>query len=326
MNDRLLTLALALGLLALPTGCPSTDDDDSADDDDTTSDDDDTTGDDDDSAATVTELTLSADVTETDTRGSITLTVTADWSDGAEETVDETDGVVFGTNAKGSGPVVINAGVMTSAWINIIEVTATYEGVTSPAVTVTFLGAAPQVGDLILHELLVDGTAGDANGDCTTDGDQDAFVEFLNTADVELDLEGLQLLERDFDPNLPRHTFAADTSVGPGQALVVFGGGSADISPAGASVFVADNASDPGTQLYLHLDPTGDIVKLRDGAGTLLVEFAYGSESDPVIDANLDEAITLDPQVTGTTWAAHSSLTGAVGDYSPGTLADGTAF
>jgi hypothetical protein len=192
---------------------------------------------------------------------------------------------------------------------------------------VDFVGAPVLVGDLIVHELLADGTAGDANGDGATDGDQDAFVEFLNTTAVELDLEASIVTERDFDPNLPRHTFDAGDSVKPGQALVIFGGGSADITPTGATVVIADNAADPGQQLYLHLDPTGDIIRLRNPAGDLVAELAYGSEgTNDLPNANIDEAITLSPQVTGTTFDAHTAVAGSAVDFSPGTMADGTAF
>ena len=339
MTNRLLLL-LTLGLLAAPVaGCPGeADDDDSSvgddddatgDDDDATGDDDDATGDDDDSAGvTVTGLTINVDASSVDTRGTINVTFEATWSDSNTSNPTEADGLTatFTTTA-GSDEDSWAEPALTSKYIATIEIGASYEGVDATTVTVDFTGASVNTGDLIVHEVLVDGTSGDANGDGTTDGNQDAFIEFLNTTDVELDLEGCQVLERDFDPNLARHTFGAGDSVLPNQAIVVFGGGSADITPAGATVVIADNASDPGTQLYLHLDPNGDIVKFRNAAGDLVTELPYGTEgTNGEPDANLDESITRSPQVTGTTWDAHTTVAGTPDLFSPGTQADGTAF
>ena len=346
VNNRLLLL-LTLGLLAATVaGCPSTvvddddatgddddatgdDDDATGDDDDATGDDDDSAGDDDDSAAnTVTSLTVTADASMTDTRGAIALSFSALWSDGTTTTPLEADGLsVSFTTTEGTDDESYSEPTLTSAYIATIEIVATYEGVDSDVTSVEFVGAPVLVGDLIVHELLADGTAGDANGDGTTDGDQDAFVEFLNTTAVELDLEASVVTERDFGTNLPRHTFDAGDSVKPGQALVIFGGGSADVTAAGATLVVADNASDPGQQLYLHLDPAGDIIQLRNPTDEVVAELAYGTEGvNQLPNANIDEAITLSPQVTGTTFDAHTVVAGSMLEFSPGTMADGTTF
>jgi hypothetical protein len=347
VTDRILLL-LTLGILAAPlSGCPSTptddddatsddddatsdDDDATSDDDDATSDDDDATSDDDDSAGpTVTALTVTADATTATTRGAITLSFSADWSDLSVTAPTEADGltVTFTTTA-GTDDETWSEPTLSSEFIATIDIVASLDGVDSAPVTVDFTGAPVLAGDIIVHEVLVDGTAGDANGDGTTDADQDAFVEFLNTTSVELDLAGCTVTERDFDPSLPRHTFDQGDSVKPGQALVVFGGGSADITPAGATVVVADNASDPGTPLFLHLDPNGDIVRFRNAAGDLVDELAYGSEGTGGLpDANLDESITRSPQLTGTSWDAHGTVAGDPSViFSPGTLADGSSF
>ena len=352
MTTRIWTLLAALGLLTLPlAGCPADDDDDSSvgddddatgddddatgDDDDATGDDDDATGDDDDSAGddddsagpVVTALTLSASTKTTDTRGTIQITITADWDDTSTTNPTEADGVVFTlANTGGTDSGVWAEPDVTSINAGTYDLSATYEGVTSNTLNLAFTAATPGTGDFIIHELLVDGTAGDANGDGTTNVDQDAFVEFLNVSGVELDLEGLTVTERDFGTNLPRHTFDAGDSVLAGQAVVVFGGGSADITPAGAFVTVADNENDPGTQLFLNLDPTGDIIALNDAAGEL-VSLAYGSEgTNGLPDANIDEAITLSPQISGTAWDAHSTVAGTADLFSPGTQADGSVF
>ena len=209
-----------------------------------------------------------------------------------------------------------------------VDVTASFMGVDSNTLTLTFTPSAILVGDLIVHELLVDGTAGDANGDTTTDQDQDAFVEFLNVSGVELDLFDCTITERDFSVNLPRHTFDAGDSVLAGQTVVVFGGGSADITPAGAFVTVADNAGDSGNLLALNLDPVGDIIEIRDPADAVIAGLSYGTEgAGGLPDANIDESITLSPQITGTAWAAHTVVSAsATALFSPGTQADGSAF
>jgi hypothetical protein len=342
---RLWTLLAALALLTFPlAGCPSDDDDDSSDDDDTTADDDDTTGDDDDttgdddddddddddsSAATVSTVTISVASKTADTRTSLALTITADWSDSATTNPTEADGVVVTlTNTAGTDSAAYAEPDIASVNAGTFDVQASYMGVDSNTLSISFTPSAILVGDLVVHELLVDGTAGDANGDTTIDADQDAFVEFLNTSGVELDLFDCTITERDFGVNLPRHTFDAGDSVLAGQAVVVFGGGSADVSPAGAFVTVADNAGDSGNLLALNLDPAGDIIEIRDPADAVIAGLSYGSEGTAGLpDANIDESITLSPQITGTAWGVHNVVAGsATALFSPGTQADGTAF
>ena len=53
----------------------------------------------------------------------------------------------------------------------------------------------------------------------------------------------------------------------------------------------------------------------------------YGNEAGGAPNANIDEAITLDPQLTGSSYSPHSQVAGdAAVLYSPGTLADGSSF
>ena len=358
MNSTLNLWLLALsGLLLFGCPTPADDDDSSADDDDTTVDDDDTTvddddttaddddttaddddttaddddsGDDDDSAvATVSTLTISVASATADTRTSIALTITADWSDSATTNPTAADGATVAlVTTAGTDSAVYAEPDIGSINASTVDVTASFMGVDSNTLTLTFTPSAILVGDLIVHELLVDGTAGDANGDTTTDQDQDAFVEFLNVSGVELDLFDCTITERDFSVNLPRHTFDAGDSVLAGQTVVVFGGGSADITPAGAFVTVADNAGDSGNLLALNLDPVGDIIEIRDPADAVIAGLSYGTEgAGGLPDANIDESITLSPQITGTAWAAHTVVAAsATALFSPGTQADGSAF
>ncbi len=184
-------------------------------------------------------------------------------------------------------------------------------------VSVTFEAAAVVAGAGVLYEFLVDGTAGDANGDGTTHADEDEFVEFVNISGVELDFEGAQLFESDIVAQA-RFTFEAGT-VQPGEAVVIFGGGSPAAAPAGSQFFAG-----PDNPFYLSLDSPGDIINLLDAGGSSILSVGYGDEVGGAPNANIDEAITLDPQITGSFYEPHSDV--GTGLFSPGTLADGSSF
>ena len=43
-------------------------------------------------------------------------------------------------------------------------------------------------------------------------------------------------------------------------------------------------------------------------------------------DATVGKSFNLNPDITGTAYALHDAVTGAVGTFSPGKKSDGTAF
>lgn len=179
-------------------------------------------------------------------------------------------------------------------------------------------------GKIVFNEVLSDGSTDiDPNGgDDSGDSLEDEFIEFVNVSDEAIDLGGFTILEETM-PNVPRHTFAPGTVLGPGLAAVVFGGGDATEATATAMFFVA-NAADPGLPYGLSLNNDGDAVKLLDAAGALVAEFNYGGDSG--LEPAFDESLTRLPDKTGE-FVPHSQAAGAEGAiFSPGTKLDGTGF
>ena len=143
---------------------------------------------------------------------------------------------------------------------------------------------------------------------------------------MEVDLEGAGVFESELI-SVARHTFDAGDTLLPGHAVVVFGGGSPAVGPTNSIWVAADNLGDPGSPGYLHLDPLGDVIELRNAAGDTVVELGYGNKVGGAPNANIDQSITLDPQLTGTTYSPHSDVASdPAALYSPGTLADGATF
>lgn len=179
-------------------------------------------------------------------------------------------------------------------------------------------------GKIVFNEVLSDGSTDvDPNGgDDSGDSLEDEFIEFVNVSADPIDLGGFTILEETM-PNVPRHTFAPGTMLGPGLAVVVFGGGDAPDATATAMFFVA-NAADPGLPYGLSLNNDGDAVKLLDAAGALVAEFNYGGDSG--LEPAFDESLTRLPDKTGE-FVPHSQAADAQGAiFSPGTKLDGTSF
>ena len=179
-------------------------------------------------------------------------------------------------------------------------------------------------GLLVINEVLTDGAV---DGDPNADGDApdatgDEFVELVNAGDTPLDLSGFKIFETNM-PFVARHTFEAGTSLNPGMAIVVFGGGSAP-DDTGTAQFVVANAADPGIPLGLALNNDGDALSVLDAEGLHVASFSYGPGS--AMEALTDESMTRQPDISGPfighTWAAGSP--DAL--FSPGTRADGTSF
>jgi hypothetical protein len=188
-------------------------------------------------------------------------------------------------------------------------------------VTVSVVPAGP--GDLAINELLADpATTADVNGDGAFDPVDDEFVEIANAADVTVDLSGVTLWDADL--LLARHTFPDGTVLRAGEALVVFGGGDPSaLSAPFASFFAASNA-DVGLRYGVAMNNEGDRCSLRAATGEEIGAAPYGDEGGA--EAIDDASLVLAPEVFGTVYTHHRYATGSVGDQSPGTFADGTAF
>ena len=160
-------------------------------------------------------------------------------------------------------------------------------------------GRAPDPGDLRLNEVLADppaALAGDANCDGVRDGGsaQDEFVELVNVAADRLALAGVTIS----DVVGLRHTFSAATSLDPGDAIVVFGGGTPSCTTCTTGVQVV-TASDGA----LGLNNAGDTITVARGSGSTAVtlqQMTFGSEG------GRDASLTLSPDLTDTD--AHPAL------------------
>ncbi len=168
-------------------------------------------------------------------------------------------------------------------------------------------GRAPNGGELVVNEILVDvptGSAGDANADGTRDAFEDEFVELVNRSETTLDLKGVRLTKGG-----DVKTGVGEVCLAPGGTVVVFGGGAPSL-PA---------ADQPDT----HVRVAETRFTFPNSGGRFAVVRADGAEltsfewSDPP-----SESLTLAPQVEGSTHLPHSE----VGDgrkTSPGRCADG---
>ena len=188
---------------------------------------------------------------------------------------------------------------------------------TSENLSVTWTSDAPTPGDgqptgWVINEINADpdATSGDANGDGTADTVEDEFVEIVNATSSDVDVSGWTLS----DGYGVRHVFPQGTVVPAGCATVVFGGGALLADFGGA---VAQTASTGA----LGLNNSGDTVTLATADGIVMASVDYGSI------AGNNQSITLDPDVTGTSWVQHASATGSNGAlFSPGHRIDGTRF
>lgn len=182
----------------------------------------------------------------------------------------------------------------------------------APNVGQTFgSGGPPPSLDFVINEIHADpasGDAGDANGDGIRDFSQDEFVELVNTSSADIDVSGWTLS----DGVGPRHTFPPGSIVESGCSVVVFGGNTPTGVFGASLVQVASSGS-------VGLNNGGDTVTLSDGTNSLSV--SYGGEGGN------NQSLTLEPDVTGTSYVQHSTASGSGGAlFSPGTQADGSQF
>ncbi|MDG2054974.1 MAG: lamin tail domain-containing protein [Phycisphaerales bacterium] len=171
------------------------------------------------------------------------------------------------------------------------------------------LGSEP----FILNEIHADpasGITGDANNDGVRDSSQDEFIEIANTSSVDLDVSGWVIS----DAAQARHEFPEGSIIAGNCVAVVFGGGSPTGPFGNALVQTASGNS-------LGLTNGGDTVTISDENGIILSSVSYGSEGGQ------NASITLDPDITGSTYVIHTDATNSEGSlYSPGKLVDGQQF
>ena len=191
---------------------------------------------------------------------------------------------------------------------------------------ITPMGTGPVVpapGDIKINEFLAaDGGAAttpvgvDSNCDGVMTNSDDEFIELVNVSTKSLDLTGLTIS----DSIGVKFTFAAQTTgsltLAPGKAVVVWGGGTPMC--AGVTNFFVN-----GTAHTLSLNDNGDTITLATGGATPVT---IATTTYTAADVMIGTSRNLSPDVTGTAYALHSAVTGAVGNFSPGKHANGTAF
>ena len=168
----------------------------------------------------------------------------------------------------------------------------------------------------VLNEVLYDppsGSPGDANGDGTRDANDDEFVELVNSSATSLDISGYKLYDADrLSINTANHEFPANTILNPGQAVVVFGGGTPTGNFGGSLVFAASGQ-------VLNLNNSGDILTIKNTNDSILFTFDV-----TVLSNNPNESYTRFPDLYGNFTQHDSASTGIL--FSPGTKADGNNF
>lgn len=179
---------------------------------------------------------------------------------------------------------------------------------------VEVLVVAPVLPAVIINEILADPPAGaDVNGDGSASTSEDEFVEIVNTTNAPVSIGGYTIS----DATGIRHVFAVGTLLPAGESAIVFGGG----NPTGPFGSAGNNGlvfkASTGT---LSLNNTEETVTLRDAAGNLLSQVAYGSEGGN------DQSLTLDPDVTGDLVQHTTSPDASGARFSPGTRVDGRPF
>ena len=180
---------------------------------------------------------------------------------------------------------------------------------------------AAEGAKIVFNEVLADppnDAPGDANGDGLRDNLQDELVELVNTGAGAVCLAGWGLGDAE---DAFRHRFPAGTSLGPGEALVVFGGGVPTGPFGGVTVQIADFDGS------LNLQNAGDVLRLSTPEGETVLALSWGDCAGSTCasehlsdDLERDAAITRSPEISGD-WVTH----GGAG-YSPGTKADGGAL
>jgi hypothetical protein len=167
----------------------------------------------------------------------------------------------------------------------------------------------------VLNEVLYDPPdtiEGDANGDGNRDANDDEFVEFVNSSESSLDISGYKLFDSDrLAANTPNHQFPTNTVLSPGQAVVVFGGGTPNGSFGDALIFTSSNQ-------VLNLNNSGDVLTVKNSNDSTIFIFDITPLSH-----NPNESYTRSPDLSGE-FVQHGTVSANL--FSPGTKTDGSSF
>ncbi len=247
------------------------------------------------------------------TRDTKAMTATYTGRDGSEE--EATMSCSWSSDDEGIALVV--DGLAHGLGAGSAVVSCEYRGLRADATVTVDAVATPERGELVINEVLADvPVSTDVNGDGTGDSVEDEFAEIVNAGKATVDLGGATLW--DSDNEIARHTFDSGTTLLPGSAIVVFGGGNASRVKGTHCTAEVANADDGSLDYGLALSNDGDTLTLKSKGDEILDTITWTS-NDPV-----DASIVLDPEIDGSRTTAHDD---AFRDpYSPCTLGDGGAF
>ncbi|MCB9730602.1 MAG: VWA domain-containing protein [Deltaproteobacteria bacterium] len=163
-------------------------------------------------------------------------------------------------------------------------------------------------GDLVFGEIMADPAGTDFNGDGSYAGTQDEWLELYNASSGPLELEGVRYFNTQC-LGCDKHTFEA-YCLPPGEAVLIFGGGTTDISQPGVLTLVSDSS--------LSLNNDGDELLLIGTDEVVLDQHTYTPLSG--------QSWVRSPEGSGP-FVKHSEAPGSEGaKYSPGRCTNGGAF
>jgi hypothetical protein len=180
-------------------------------------------------------------------------------------------------------------------------------------------------GDLTINELCSHPSGLDTNRDGGRSTSADEFVEIVNTTAQPVDLSFLTLYD---STATERHRFPNPTTLPPGGAIVVFGGGSLD----GFGKRHESGFAQGATSGELAQNNTSDTMEIRTLPGTAsrgTTIFVFNYTNPPVatsfVNPNDGKAIRSNP-ATNADYVPHATAPGARGPVSPGWRMDGSKF
>ena len=274
----------------------------------------------------LTSITLEAETLEIGSRQTVQFTVMGTYEDGTESDLSahaelsssDEDVLVLGLveTTRGHG---IGEGVAT--------VRADLDDIQSNSLDIAVAIEPVQVGDLVINEVLADDGEIDANGDGETSDESDEFIELVNVSFYTVDLSGVKVRDSNYAEIGPRHIFASPTHLRPGEAIVVFGGGSVDALAAEGAQFVVVSNEDTGLDYGLSLNNSGEYISLVDDDAAVLVNLAYGDDDETgAVETVEDASMNRSPDIVGPDYLDHRLIEGSSTTHSPGTRANGSPF
>lgn len=176
------------------------------------------------------------------------------------------------------------------------------------AVVDNTIALKPKKGDLLINEIYYK-VNDDVNNDGIIDINNDEFIEIVNVSYKNLSLDGLSIWDS-LDYSY-RHRFTG--TLNSNNAIVIFGGGDlSNLSENNASFVIASSGS-------LSLKDSGDEVRIIDENDNVLESINY-------ISNGVNGSINRNPDLTNSSFAPHSEVSGDNTLYSLGKKSNGDSF